>query len=466
MQLIKGKKFDDNHSAMVVKITEFVPHNNADKLKCAKIGAYNIITSIDAEPGLYVYFQKESCLNPNFLSYANLYRHSELNSNPGETGMFEDSGRIKVIKLRGELSEGFIIPAVKFENFITSVTNKSITLKEGMEFDTCEDGEKTFWIIKKYIGNSRHANQSSRNKGPKVKKARGIDRVIPEQFRFHYTTVVIKKCPNVINPDDIINVSEKIHGTSGISAHVLCNRPLDWKDKVVRFINDKILREPPIDFSTYDHLYASRTVIKNQYYDIKRAGTGFYGGADDEDRKFIDESIFQPILPKGWTAYYEIVGFWHNGTYIQKGYDYGCVPPKEGEKYESEKHFKVRVYRLTITNEDGNVYELTPSEVNAWCERHNIKAVDTWYEGRAGDLYPDLDEKCHWSTNFIDSMANDDRFYMEKLSPSCDNNVPHEGVVIKILGRNSEAFKLKCFRFLDKEQKNMDAGVQDIENEA
>ena len=53
---------------------------------------------------------------------------------------------------------------------------------------------------------------------------------------------------------------------------------------------------------------------------------------------------------------------------------------------------------------------------------------------------------------------------MEKLSPSCKNKVPHEGIVIKVENMKSMAFKLKCFAFLDKEQKNLDKGIDNIED--
>ena len=55
---------------------------------------------------------------------------------------------------------------------------------------------------------------------------------------------------------------------------------------------------------------------------------------------------------------------------------------------------------------------------------------------------------------------------MELDSPDCNNKVPHEGIVIKVLGKNSEAVKLKCFRFLDKEQKDLDKGISNMEDDA
>lgn len=54
---------------------------------------------------------------------------------------------------------------------------------------------------------------------------------------------------------------------------------------------------------------------------------------------------------------------------------------------------------------------------------------------------------------------------MERTSPSCDNKVPHEGIVIKIENMRSEAFKFKCFRFLNTEGKALDAGEVNIEDE-
>ena len=65
----------------------------------------------------------------------------------------------------------------------------------------------------------------------------------------------------------------------------------------------------------------------------------------------------------------------------------------------------------------------------------------------------------------MEKLANDTQFYMEHTSPSCDNKVPHEGIVIKIENMKSEAFKLKCFKFLDKEGKELDKGEFNIEDE-
>ena len=249
-------------------------------------------------------------------------------------------------------------------------------------------------------------------------------------------------------------MSYKIHGTSGISAYVLCKQPLNWKQKIAKWLTGE-------EFNKYDYIYSSRTVIKNKYYN-RNVGGGYYG----VDVWAEADKVVRPCLAKGMTAYYEIVGYLPNGGYIQKKYDYGCVPPKEGETYTPEKHFRVRIYRVTYTNVDGKVFEFTPHQVQQWCASVRLTPVEECYCGLAKDLYPDLNPSEHWNENFLDRLANDKNFYMECDSPHCNNKVPHEGVVIKIDDGVTRAFKLKCFRFLNKEQELLDKGEGNIEDEA
>lgn len=454
MKLIKSKNANVNYLAKIVRIENFKAHTDpaVTRLKCCVIDGFNIICGIDSEPGLYVYFPTACCINPDFLRYANLYRHKEMNNDPEQSGMFEDNGRVKAIRLRGELSEGFIIPAVILENYIISVTNVNYEAEEGIEFDSVEHDGKTFWINKKYIPKNTRT-QGQGNNRTQGKQPKGLDKLIENQFRFHYDTTLIKKCPNVIKPDDIISITEKVHGTSTIHARVLCKRELTWKQKIAKWLTG-------YEFDDYDYLYSSRTVIKNRHYN-KKVSDGFYG----VDVWAEADKIIKPFLQKGMTIYAEIIGFLPNGGYIQKGYDYGCVPPVGGEKYTLGKHYKIFVYRITMTNVDGIVHEFSAREVQQYCKNIGLTPVTEYYYGYAKDLYPDLAPSEHWNENFLQRLANDKNFYMEMNSPICNNKVPHEGVVIKSENMRSEAFKLKCFVFLDKEGKALDKGESNIEDE-
>lgn len=147
-----------------------------------------------------------------------------------------------------------------------------------------------------------------------------------------------------------------------------------------------------------------------------------------------------------------------------KAFDYGFEPPKGEYKYG--ENFGVQIYRLTYTNPDGRVYEFSARQVQQWCVKEGLKPVEEYYYGYAKDLYPDLSVSEHWNENFLQRLASDKNFFMECESPTCNNKVPHEGIVIKIENSLSEAYKLKCIKFLEGESKSLDKGEVDIETES
>ena len=448
MKFVKSKNANINYLAKIIDIQNFTPHPDPEttKLKLAHVDGFNIVVGIDSEPGIYVYFPTSSEINPQLLAYGNLYRHTEKNNNPEvKAGFFEDNGRVKAIKLRGVVSEGFLMDWTLFHNFIVENTNKEIEPDINTEFDSIEDNGKSFWICKKYIVQTTIKSPKESRYQKRVKR---FNRVIDTQFRFHYETSIYRKVPTFIKPDDLISITSKIHGTSGISAYVLCKKHKPWYkfwDKTENLI--------------YDYLYSSRSVIKNADYNPKHSG-GFYGV---DVWKYADDYV-RPFLSKGLSLYYEIVGFLPNGGYIQKNYDYGCIPPKNEQDYKPEINFKVRIYRITLTNVDGQVHEFSAREVQQWCKNNGLIPVEELYYGYARDLYKDFDESEHWQENFIDKLANDKNFYMEMNSPDCSNKVPHEGIVIKKEDMIPAATKLKCWAFLNKEQVALDAGEDNIED--
>lgn len=447
MELVKSKNANINYLAKIVDIQTFTPHPDPEttKLKCTHINGYNIVVGIDSEPGIYVYFPTSCEINSELLSYANLYRHKERNRDENKSGFFEDNGRVKAIKLRGVVSEGFLLEWNIFHNFLVDNILQTIEPHINLEFDSIKCRDKVLWICKKYIIKTEisHTAKESRYQ----KKVKKFNRVIDTQFRFHYETSILKKLVNPIKPDDLISITSKIHGTSGISAYVLCKKPVKWY---------KFWKKYDID---YDYLYASRSVIKNANYN-KAVSKGFYGC---DVWKYADDYV-KPFLQKGITAYYEIVGFLPNGGYIQKNYDYGCVPPKNEQDYKPEINFKVRIYRLTLTNVDGQVHEFSAREVQQWCKNNGLIPVTEFYYGYAKDLYKELDTSEHWYENFLEKLSNDKNFYMEMDSPDCNNKVPHEGIVIKKENMISAASKLKAFKFLSGEQQQLDAGESNIED--
>ena len=451
MKLIKSTKANINYLAKVIDITNFLPHPNADRMKIAQVGGYKVCVGIDEPAGRYVYFPVNSEINSNLLSYCNLYRHTEKNTNTEKAGFFNDNGRVTAIKLRGFPSEGFLLPYEQLENFIADTLNLKLSdIENNTDFDIAVEGDKEFWVCKKYIV-VHHISQGQSNSNKRQKKVARFNKVIDTQFHFHYDTVRIQNDKWAIIPNDLISITEKIHGTSGISAYVLCKKKPTLINKIKGWFGDSGIE--------YNYLYASRSVIKNAT-EITNPG-GYYGC----DIWAEADKIVRPHLQKGMTIYYEIVGFLPTGRYIQKNYDYGCVPPEAGEPFTHEKHFKVRVYRITMTNVDGYVHEFSAKEVQEWCKANDLIPVTEYFYGYAKDLY-NIPVDDNWTDTFWDTMANDKNFYMECDSPSCINKVAHEGLVIKKEDMRSRAWKLKCFAFLNGEQKELDAGEENIEDNA
>jgi len=252
-----------------------------------------------------------------------------------------------------------------------------------------------------------------------------------------------------INPTDLIQISFKLHGTSGISSYVLCKRKLNWFEKLLSKFKVNIRTE------NYDYLYSSRKVIKNE--ELNPNAQHYYG----EDIWGIAHKELEPFLTKGMTLYYEIVGFLPNGGAIQKDYDYGC---------EANKH-AIYIYRITSTNVDGKVIEFSAKQVQDFCKKNGLNAVPELYYGFAKDCFTYIYHLAEEPHNFPDQKWNEEflteikQTYNERDCFMCKNKVPEEGIVLRIERLDFEAYKQKSNRFYERETKLLDEGVEDIESE-
>lgn len=157
-------------------------------------------------------------------------------------------------------------------------------------------------------------------------------------------------------------------------------------------------------------------------------------------------------IPKGYTLYGECLGYDKNGGEIQKGYDYGCTGTEQ----------KLEVYRITNTTADGLVTELTYPQIAEFCERTGLTPPHLFYYGKAKDLY-DIPLGEHWNQTFVENLERD---YNEKDCFMCKNSVPEEGIAVRKESLFScDTYKLKSFRFLSWETKQLDKGVVSLEDE-
>lgn len=418
-----------NYCATIVELDRFVELENCDNVKHAIIFGNSVIVSKDTGKIPGVFFPLETQLSNEFLKVNNLYRKAELNDNPNIKGYFEENGRIRCVKFRGYKSEGFFIPLGSIAKFAS--VKEVIEIPIGTEFDEI-NGVKICekYVIKKNLPGS-----------PKQKEAvKRISRLVPNQFRLHTDTDNLRKYISKLKPEDIVTLSYKMHGTSFVTANILTKRKLKLIDKISKFfgatINDTI----------YDIVYSSRKVVKNEFE--TKDHNHFYGYDLWNDIK----EILKPVIEKGITLYGEAVGYLKTGEMIQKGFDYGC----------KMNEFNTYIYRITSTNEDGKVIEFTETQIDAYCKKYGLNRTPLIYHGKLKDLFP-ISTESHWHDTLLKMLEDK---YLEGDCYMCVNKVPAEGIVIKLdKAFDFEAYKLKSFRFLEMETKNLDKGEIDIESE-
>ena len=349
-KFILEKDANPNYLATICKIGELTPIEGSDFLVKTVVNGYDIVVSKDFKEGeIVVYFPVESCICEKYLSANNLYERSEFerNSNADSVkelllktdeegisedecaeiaakiktmcGFFNKTGRVRIIKLRGQYSQGFIAKVdslVKYDSELSDVDWDSVV---GTQFNKIGNDDFCWKYIPVSKSNEHHddnANSSQRFWRKRMKRLKKFNRLIDGEFIFHYDTKMLAEHINELKPDDDVTVTVKVHGTSVIIAKVLVKRELSRWEKIKKFFRVKVSE------TEYGNIYSSRTKILNKYIN-KDADDGYYS---DNVYDCVNK-IFYPYLDNGMTVYGEIVGY-TNGTQkmIQKNHDYGCKP--------------------------------------------------------------------------------------------------------------------------------------------
>lgn len=456
MKLTRSKDCNPNYLAKIVQIDSFRPHPNAERLKLATVDGYIISTSIDSAGGIYVYFPVECVINSDFLKVNNLYRKADLNLDPTKQGFFEESGRVKCIKLRGLASEGLIMPIYELckfagEGIAEPIDSVEMSKLVGTEFDTVND--KLF--VWKYVIPTKTSGGGINGSAKEKKKVLNI---VDDQFHFHIDTEQLQKNIHKVQPTDIINISWKEHGTSLILCNLLTKKNLSLKEKIAKFFGI------PVSESEYKKFCSSRKVIKNPELNPNMT-KGYY----DCDIWNLAFEVLKDYLSKGLSIYAEIVGYMPTGSMIQSGYDYQCIYDPKTYEYSKmtpkqmydAKLFDIIVYRITYTNVEGRVFEFSTQQMKSFCEKYGIHCIKELYYGTAQQLFPELNPDEHWHENFLQALRDK---YLERESVLCNNKVPEEGIVLRREVSEIDVYKLKSVAFLERETKMLDKGEADIES--
>lgn len=476
--LSKSEKFLQEYCATVVQIGEVKPIEGSDFLGMTLVNGFPIVVRKDQvkEGDVMIYCPIETQLNPNFLRINNLYEFNQrhLNSNYNEVeslveegkqdlakskvGFFNKHGRVKLIRLRGQASMGYLITIREIVNYCNKLSRFKFEDHIGEDFDEITGDQ----FIQVYIPPVKEDTPRASRDGRRNKKLKKLSRIIPGRFSFHYDTQQLNRNMDHFNPDTLVDISVKIHGTSICLGNVLVKKPKVFKNKFINKIHSMLPLKWQRIMEDYDLVYSSRTVIKNDDLNPNKGGVGYY--SSDVWGEY--GKLLKPYIPQGMEVFGEIFGY-ETGTsrMIQKGYDYGC---KVGEN-------RLMIYRIRTENEDGTHKEWNMKDICDWVkglirvlENDGIenKLINTplLYSGTLHDLYPEISTETHWRENVLEALKNEKRFFMEMDEPMNITKIPREGIVIRIQDDPvAEAFKLKCIKFLEKEAKNIDKGEVDME---
>lgn len=423
---IKGSR---NYSAVVITVPELNKVENSDFLYT--IDMLGITAIVDASwrdrvGELALLFPAEVQLSHDFAQTCNLYSDPTMNLDNGAKGYLGKNRRVRAIKLRGKISNGLVLP-------LDSVPGDE-WLQDGDVFDTIDGRE----ICRKYVV---PVKESSQPKGQAEKAFRRVDNTF---LPLHYETGQWLREKDDVNPDEILIITQKLHGTSVRLANTVVKRQLTWKDRLAQKLGIAVKDHD------YDLVAGSKRVIKdpgnsnqNHFYDtdIWTHSLGQYGD----------------VIPKNFVVYGELVGYTPSGAPIQKGHTYECQP---GD-------YELFVYRVAVVTEDADLVDLSWDQVRSFCGRAGLRHTPELARVRAGDLdiedYLEKDFRIEW----IGQGWDGHRIYRDQpVMLSRGGTGADEGIVI----RSESGFEPRLWKFKNPshylyETAELDSGEVDLESE-
>ena len=444
------------YRAYITQVTNIRPAENADRLNaCEVFGNTTIIDKSITEDDTIVYFPSDGQISVEFGEKNNLFRRKDDAGN--NVGGFIDPVKrnITAIRLRGNRSDGLVLPLSAL-NYCFAHGDASIELRVGDVIDGCVNGHD---ICTKYI--PRRPDPSRAHGGNKTRKHKTP---VAPLFKEHADTEQLAYNLSAFKPGDEIEITLKMHGTSQRTGYLPTLKGykksfLDW-----------LLRREGKPIYDWGYVSGTRRVVLEDYEG------GYYG-----DNAFREQhsKIFEGKLWKGETVYYEVVGFTTSGAPIMASannkklndkafikqygeetvFSYGCSPTERRLMYGSDEYgdFKVDmpcpqsdiyVYRMTMTNEDGDVVEYTPDFMRYRCEQMGVKTVPVFAKAI-------INEDCQFIDNDGSTEPGDAGAYVMKMAelfydgpdPIGKTHV-REGVVVRIINRPKfTAYKHKNFSF-------------------
>lgn len=451
------------YNAYVTTIKNLRKHPNADRLQLGECFGNTVCVSMEYTDGqIGVYFPTDGQLSVEFADTNNLLRKKDVDGNNIGGYMDPDKRNVTSIRLRGEKSDGLFLPLACLESF-GDVSN----LKVGDVITTFNGHEICAKYIPRRNTRSGHATNGNHTRKKKVP--------IAPLFTEHADTEQLAYNLGAFQAGDQIEITLKMHGTSQRTGYLPVFKGYRCTNRIYQAALDAVMSGDKVSAITQKFAnlgLSSATPIYNWGYVsgtrrtvLENFDGGYYGSNEFREQH---SKFFEDKLHKGEEVYYEVVGFTHTGTPIMATADnkklndkefvkqygkttifsYGCNPNgKEGigitEREVPQSDFYV--YRMTMTNEDGDIVEYTPDFMRYRCEQMGCKCVPVMYKGFIPD---EINEEIHMNNftpgEWVKAIAEQ---YYDGPDPIGKTHV-REGVVVRIVNKPKFcAYKHKNFAF-------------------
>ena len=432
-----------SYTGFVCQIKNLRDHPNADRLYLGECFGNTVAVSKDGYTAdmIGVYFPTDGQLSMEFAKQNNLLRLRDENGHsiPGGGYMDPDKRNVTAIKLRGEKSDGLFLPLTCldycFEDGATAHLKIGDTIDVVNGHDICT---KYIPRSSKRVGRPTDGNRTRKKRVP-----------LAPLFVEHADTEQLAYNLGAFRSGDEVEITLKMHGTSQRTGF------LPVFSGFRRTIWDKLFRRDGEPIYTYDIVTGTRRTV------INGEDGGYYGS---NAFRMPHSELFRGKLWKGETVYYEVVGFTDTGTAImaecgnkklndkefvkQYGqtttFSYGCERTgKRGSGITEEKvpQSDIYVYRMTMTNEDGNVVEYTPDFMRYRCEQMGVKTVPVFWKGTIPYTEDDLDSATPGARVMMKDGENAGEWIKNIAEQYYDGPDPigkthiREGVVVRILNK-------------------------------
>ena len=427
-----------SYTGFVCQIKDLRNHPNGDNLYLGECFGNTVAVSRNGyTPGMTgVYFPTDGQLSTEFCQANNLLRLRDENGHsiPGGGYMDPDKRNVTAIKLRGEKSDGLFLPLSCLDYCFED--GAAAHLKIGDTIDVVNGHD----ICTKYIprGSKRVGRPTDGNRTRKKRVP------IAPLFVEHADTEQLAYNLGAFRSGDEVEITLKMHGTSQRTGF------LPVFSGYRRTIWDKLFRRDGEPIYTYDIVTGTRRTV------INGEDGGYYGS---NAFRMPHSELFRGKLWKGETVYYEVVGFTDTGTAImaecgnkklndkefvkQYGqtnvFSYGCArqpaagmaDPNDPNTVFVVPQSDIYVYRMTMTNEDGNIVEYTPDFMRYRCEQMGVKTVPVMWKGIIPENPASADDPTIEPGEWIKNVA--ERFY-DGPDPIGKTHI-REGVVVRILNK-------------------------------